>query len=124
MIAHRYLFALSVLLLIPNGQAFAQSNAESRVGKLEETVRILERRVATLEDQLHQRNAAAATQSDKAKWRRLQQGLSEADVERLLGSPTRVDANSVFTVWYYDDPDGGEVHFNSESRKVDGWEEP
>lgn len=39
---HRYLFALSVLLFASNGQAFAQSSAESRVDKLEETVRILD----------------------------------------------------------------------------------
>lgn len=122
MTPQRYLFALSILLF--SGQTFPQSSAESRVDKLEETVRILERRVATLEEQLSQRKTALPTPKEKVNWRRLQRGLSEADVERLLGSPTRVEANPGFTVWYYDDPDGGEVHFDSQSRKVEGWQEP
>ncbi|GLZ86960.1 hypothetical protein Pres01_30110 [Metapseudomonas resinovorans] len=124
MIAHRYLFALSVLLFASNGQAFAQSSAESRVDKLEETVRILERRVDTLEDQLRQRNAAPSIPPDKVNWRRLQKGLSEADVERLLGSPTKVDAFGSFTIWHYGDQDGGEVEFDANSRTVQGWHEP
>ena len=122
MTTQRYLFALSVLLF--SGQTFAQSSADSRVDKLEETVRILERRVTTLEEQLRQRNTAPSTPPDKVNWRRLQRGMSEADVERLLGSPTKVEANPGFTVWYYAAPGGGEVHFDAESRKVEGWQEP
>ncbi|WP_185752252.1 hypothetical protein [Pseudomonas fluorescens] len=124
MIAHRYLFALSVLLFASSGQVFAQSSAESRVDKLEDTVRTLERRVATLEDQLRQRNAAPSIPPDKANWRRLQKGLSEADVERLLGSPTKVNANLAFTTWEYGDSDGGYVQFDAKSRTVMGWYEP
>lgn len=124
MIAHRYIFALSVLILTFNEQAPAQSSTESRVDKLEETVRILERRVATLEDQLRQRNAAPSIPPDKVSWRRLKKGLSEADVERLLGSPTKVDAFGTFTIWNYDDQGGGEVQFDAKSRTVTGWHEP
>lgn len=124
MIAYRYLFALSVLLFTSNGQVFAQSSAESRMDKLEETVRILERRVATLEDQLRQRNAAPSISPDKVNWRRLQKGLSEAEVERLLGSPTKVDAFGTFTIWHYGDSDSGRVHFDAKSRTVTEWHEP
>jgi hypothetical protein len=109
------------LLFVFSGQAFAQPSAESRVDKLEKTVRILERRLATLEGQLRQRNAALSIPADKFHWRRLQKGLSEADVERLLGSPTKVDAFGSFTVWHYDD---GQVHFDAESRTVNEWHEP
>jgi hypothetical protein len=122
-IAHRYLFALSVLLFASSGQVFAQSSAESRVDKLEETVRILERRVATLEDQLRQRNAAPSIPPDKVNWRRLKKGLSEADVEGLLGSPTKVDAFGTFTIWHYGEDDG-QVEFDSKSRAVTEWHEP
>lgn len=124
MISNRYPFALSVLLFASNGQAIAQSSTESRVDKLEETVRVLERRVTTLEDQLRQRNAAPSIPSDKANWRRLKKGLSEADVERLLGSPTKVEANPVYTTWEYGDEGGGKVEFDAKSSTVEGWQEP
>ncbi|WP_212625049.1 hypothetical protein [Pseudomonas sp. PP3] len=123
MIEHRYLFALSVVLFAATGQALAQSSAESRVDKLEETVRILERRVATIEDQLRQRNTATSISPDKVNWRKLHKGLSDTEVERLLGSPTRVDAYGSFTIWYYGDSDGGQVHFDAKSRTVE-WREP
>ena len=123
MIAHRYLFAFSILLLASNGQVFAQPSAESRVDKLEETVRILELRVDTLEGQLRQINAAPSIPPDKVIWRRLKKGLSEEDVERLLGSPAKVEAFDGFTIWHYGDPNGGEVQFDAKSR-VSGWQEP
>ncbi|MGE8155199.1 hypothetical protein ACQKP5_28670 [Pseudomonas vancouverensis] len=122
-IANGYLFALSILLLASNGQALAQSSTDSRVDKLEETVRTLERRVSTLEDQLHQGVAAPSIPQSKANWRRLQQGLSETDVERLLGSPTRVDAYGTFTIWNYGE-DGAKVQFDAKTRTVTGWHEP
>ncbi|PTQ70492.1 hypothetical protein [Pseudomonas sp. GV071] len=124
MIAYRYLFALTVLLFASGELAFAQSSAESRVNKLEEAVRTLERRVATLEDQLRQRNAAPSIPPDKVNWRRLEKGLTEDDVERLLGSPTKVDAFGSYTIWGYGDEDGANVEFDGESRTVSGWHEP
>ena len=124
MITHRYLFVLSFFLVASCGQVVAESSAESRMEKLEETVRILERRVTTLEDQLRQRNAAPSIPPDKANWRRLQKGLSEVDVERLLGSPTKVSSNIAYTRWEYGDSGEAYVHFDSQSRTVEGWQEP
>lgn len=124
MIASRYLLASFVLILVTSGQVIGQPSAESRVNKLEETVRLLERRVATLEDQLRQRNGAVAIPPDKVNWRRLQKGLSEADVEKLLGSPSKVDAFRSFTIWYYGYPSGGQVQFDGMSRTVSSWSEP
>jgi hypothetical protein len=122
-IAHRYLFVLSFFLVASCGQVIAQSTAESRVDKLEETVRSLERRVATLEDQLLQRNAAPSISPDKVNWRRLKKGLTEADVETLLGSPTKVEAGPI-TTWHYGDGNGhgGSVDFYDGA--VNGWSEP
>ncbi|EPA95239.1 hypothetical protein [Pseudomonas sp. G5(2012)] len=123
MITHRYLFVLSFFFLASCGQVVAQSTAESRVDKLEETVRSLERRVATLEDQLHQRNAAASIPPDKVNWRRLKKGLSEADVERLLGSPTKVEGGLI-TTWHYGEGDGRGASVEFYDGAVSGWSEP
>jgi outer membrane protein assembly factor BamE (lipoprotein component of BamABCDE complex) len=112
------------IALANSGQAVAQSSAESRVDKLEETVRALERRVLTLEEQLRQRNAPLAVPSDKANWRKLQRGQSEAEVEKLLGSPSRVDAFGPITIWYYGNTSRARVDFDGRSRTVTGWYEP
>ena len=112
-----------VLLLLASSQLFAQSTVDERVEKLEETVRVLERRVATLEDQLHERKSPAPDAPSAANWREMERGMSESKVEKLLGSPTRVDASSQFqTVWYY--PDAAWVRFRAGSRKVSAWRQP
>jgi hypothetical protein len=120
----RYRLAPLLLLLASTGVVCAQSNVEPRVQKLEEAVRVLERRVADLEAQLRDRSTSApvASASDKVNWRKLQKGLSEGDVERLLGSPLKVDAYGSFTVWHF--VSGGEVQFDGRSRTVTGWHEP
>lgn len=114
---------LVLIALAATGDASAQSNVESRVEKLEETVRVLERRVAALEEQLRPRSTSANVASDKVNWRKLQRGMLEDDVEKLLGSPTRVDAFGPFTVWHYGSS-GGQVRFDGRSRTVNAWSEP
>ena len=113
-----------VLLLLASSQLFAQSSDDVRVQRLEEAVRALERRVATLENQLRERKAPATVASGKVNWRKLQNGMSEGDVELLLGSPSKVDVNPSFITWYYGYPLGGRVQFNADSRAVQGWSEP
>jgi SmpA / OmlA family len=116
---------LPLFMILANSEhAFAQLSAESRVNRLEETVRALERRVLTLEDQLRQRNAPLAIPSDKANWRKLQPGQSEAEVEKLLGSPSRIDAFGPFTIWHYGNTSRARVEFDGRSRTVTGWNEP
>lgn len=122
--AIRYLWVPLLLLLAATGEVSAQSNFESRVQKLEETIRVLERRVADLEEQLRERSAPAPVASDKVNWRKLQKGMSEGDVEKLLGSPSKVDAFGSFTIWHYGYPSGGRVQFDGRSRTVEGWHEP
>lgn len=124
MTARRILWVPLFLLFAETGAVSAQSSAESRLEKLEETVRVLERRVATLEEQLRQRSAVTAVPPDKVNWRKLQQGMSETEVEKLLGSPFKVDAFGSFTVWHYGYPFGGRVKFDGGSRTVSGWNEP
>lgn len=120
----RLLWVPILVLCLPNERAMAQSGAESRIEKLEESVRILDRRVAALEEQLRQRSSNPGTPPDKANWRRLERGLSQAEVEKLLGSPTKVEAFGSITVWHYGYPAGGQIQFDGRSQTVRGWQEP
>jgi outer membrane protein assembly factor BamE (lipoprotein component of BamABCDE complex) len=121
----RLCWAAPVLFLLVSNQLFAQSNVDERVQKLEETVRVLESRVASLENQLSEQTSPAPISTDSANWRKLKRGMSERDVEKLLGSPTKVDASSTIeTVWYYGSPVRGSVRFYAHSGKVIAWRQP
>src|SRR5262245_48408232 len=115
------LLAALVFFLATSGQVPAQSNIDSRVQKLEETIQALERRVASLEAQLRERSAPAGAPPGKEGWRKLQSGMTESEVERLLGSPSKVDANPVVVHWQYE---RGYVEFDARSHTVRGWSEP
>jgi len=111
---------LAALFTLGFGEALAQSDSDSRIARLEETIRVLELRVAALEERLRTTAPQSGVTSERANWRKLKIGMVEADVERLLGSPIKVDNYGSFTVWYYGP---GNVEF-SRSRKVQGWSEP
>jgi outer membrane protein assembly factor BamE (lipoprotein component of BamABCDE complex) len=113
----------AALLTLGSGEGIAQTTSESRVAKLEETVRLLEQRLAALEKQLRTTATPPAAAPANAIWRKLRNGMSESEVEQLLGSPSKVDNFGTFFVWYYDFPSGGHVKFGR-SRTVDGWSEP
>jgi len=113
-----------ILLLLASSQLFAQSGDDDRVQKLEEAVRVLERRVASLENQLRERNASAPVASGKVNWRKLKKGMSEGDVEQLLGSPSKINMLGPISVWYYDYPNGGEVRIDTDKHTVRSWSEP
>jgi uncharacterized Ntn-hydrolase superfamily protein len=118
----RLIFVAPIFLLLGSGGVYAQSSVDARVQKLEDSIQVLERRVAALEDQVN-KQAPARVASDKVNWRKLQKGISESDVEQLLGSPAKVDAFGTFTVWHYGDALGGRVEFDNR-RTVTGWHEP
>jgi hypothetical protein len=120
----RLVWVAPALLLLASGDLSAQDSVDSRLQKLEETIRVLERRVASLEGQLQGRKAPLGVPSGKANWRQLQKGMSEGDVEQLLGSPSKVDVYGSFTVWHYGYPSGGAVHFDGDTRTVESWHEP
>lgn len=123
--ARHILWIGPVFFLLASGQVFAQSAMDARVQKLEETIQVLQRRVASLEEQLRGHfvpASAAPAAPDKANWRKLQKGMSEGDVEKLLGSPSKVDVFGSFSVWQYYGPSPGKVQF-TEDHKVDGWNE-
>ena len=115
--------ALAIFLLAPV-QVDAQESVETKVRALEETVQLLERRVAFLEAEIREQSAPASVPAGKGNWRKLRNGMSEGEVESLLGSPSKVNANQAFFIWYYDYPSGGDVRFDGRSRKVEAWSEP
>jgi outer membrane protein assembly factor BamE (lipoprotein component of BamABCDE complex) len=96
----RYLL-VAQLLLCGFSAVSAQPAVEAKVERLEQTIRLLERRIEALEEQLRQRSAPTPVSTDKMNWRKLQRGMSESEVEQLLGSPARVDATGGSTHWYY-----------------------
>jgi len=112
------------LLFVVSVPAHADDSVASRIKNLEETVQALELRVASLEAQLHNQPATARVAPDKVVWRKLRQGMAQADVEALLGSPAKVDNFGHFVVWHYGNRTGGEVTFDTNSGKVTGWHEP
>ena len=123
MTTSRLICIASILLLLGSGGVFAQSSVDARVQKIEGTIQVLERRVAALEDKLNEQ-APARVSSAKVNWRKLQKGMSESDVEQLLGSPSKVDVLGPVTLWYYGYPLGGQVKFEGRTRAVTGWSEP
>ena len=108
-----------------SGEVRAQTPIEARVQQLEDTIRLLEARVASLEAQMLDRGATRSVKPDKANWRKLRRGMTEAEVEQLLGSPSRVEASPASTRWYYgDSPLSGIVSFNARSGELQMWDEP
>jgi hypothetical protein len=126
--ASHFLMGFLAFLMVGSSTASEPSSVDARVQALEETVRALEARLASVEAQLR----AAATPTPytpagggaKANWRKLQNGMTEADVERLLGSPSRVDRNQFHFYWYYGDRMAGQVEFDPKLETVKGWSEP
>jgi hypothetical protein len=92
--------------------------------RLEETVRTLEHRVAVLEAQVGARSAPVSVAPNKVNWRKLKSGMTEGQVEQLLGAPSRVDENPMVITWSYVDQSSGTVRFDARLRKVMSWSEP
>jgi len=120
--------AVCIIILIAPSLALSAPASEARIADLERTVLNLQQRVTALEARPAQADEGARTtlikpgnSADIKNWRQLRLGMKEQDVERLLGSPKNVMVTQVFFVWYYS---GGNVNFNAESGKVDGWSEP
>ena len=116
--------ALAAVTMSGSGEASAQTSVDARVQKLEETIQILERRVASLEAQLREQGAPADAVADKANWRKLKQGMTQGDVEKLLGSPSKIDEYGMTTVWHYGPYGEGTVQFYGTPRKANRWSEP
>jgi outer membrane murein-binding lipoprotein Lpp len=122
---------LCTLVLSSPHSVLADAASDARMAELERTVRNLEQRIAALEKQVGQAGQSspsvsirAADSADLRNWRQIREGMSEQDVERLLGSPGKVVVSEYSFIWYYNYPSGGSVNFKGKTRKVGGWSEP
>ena len=117
-----YLLASLIYFGVASDQVFAHSSADPRIERLEQSIRALESRVASLEAQLGERPSTSQVAPAKVNWRKLKSGMTESDVEQLLGSPVNVDAGPALVTWSY--PYFGQVNFDGRSHTVKGWSEP
>jgi len=122
------LIAISMALpRVAESQDTELAELQTRVTRLESLVAALIHRVSELEgsDQSAERPAPVVRREagwrDRSNWRRLQKGMSMAQVTRLLGEPDQVSTLTYTIIWRFG---GGNVTFDARSNRVDGWSEP
>ena len=114
--------SLLVLAAVFSTPVFPQ-DANQKIKELEKKVTQLEQRIVKLEEtilQLQKNQAKPLSSSptrwkDKASWRLLKKGMNKSEVERILGEPPKLAANTNYgDIWYYPDIQGGFVSFDKE----------
>ncbi len=107
-------FILVFVLFNPFGPALADSAAlERRIAHLEARVQQLER--------LLDEKFADDRWRDPILWSRIRPGMSENDVRKLLGKPTRIET-AIFTTWFYHKTSMDHSHVWFDEGKVLGFE--
>lgn len=97
----------------------------ARIDRLEKQVQELTARLSDLESQLDDQDEVQEFVANGdgwksiANWRKLTTSMGYDDVERILGTPKRVDGGNLAR-WYY--PNRAEVVFMR--GKVESWSEP
>jgi hypothetical protein len=122
-VGHRILTAL-LCLCVATSAAMAQSSDDVRVRRLEDTIRNLELRVSALESQQRETSTPTSAPAANTNWHRLKTGMSEVEVVKLLGDPSKVNTRESYFNWLYGSPASGFVQFDSKSRKVKSWSAP
>lgn len=90
--------------------------------KLEQRVSDLENRVDLIEENLTRTDTIDAPDKGlnyRENWRQLREGMSQDQVQELLGRPDRIDGGRN-AIWHYSVL--GRVHFSR--GRVDRWSEP
>lgn len=111
-------FAFSVALDV-------HADDSARIDRLEKQVQELTVRLSNLESQLHDQDGFQEFVANGdgwrsiANWRKLTTAMGYDDVERILGTPERVNGGNL-AHWYY--PNGAKVVFIR--GKVESWSEP
>jgi len=115
----KHIIALSLILC---AAALNTENATAQSQSLEDRVTALEKELQQLRSETANKNRAMP--AGKSGWRRLQTGMSQDQVENLLGPPSKISKQTFWTSLYYGYPFGGEVKLNANSGLVEGWTEP
>ena len=117
---------LFALLALPSHPIQAQ---DKEILQLRQKISELETRIEELERLLNEclasREKGAADEygwQNKMNWRKLEMGMSQSQVQSILGKPTKV-IKGVKTLWYYPNIYGGFVSFD-QSGNIVGWNEP
>jgi hypothetical protein len=121
--AHRHALLFAVLALAApalRAEVSALEACETRTALLEKRLGMLQLRLGQLEHELAARPQAESRPSeawrDRAVWKTLREGMSEADVLRILGPPGRVTTYYGFRRWEYPDALGARVNFDERGR--------
>ena len=119
----RAVVVISLALAAPIALA-AQPAADAcadQLATMQKRLAFLQQRLGILEHELASRpsaEAAADAWRDPASWRSLRNGMSQADVLRVLGAPGRVTAYYGFIRWEYPDALGRRVNFDERGRLI------
>jgi hypothetical protein len=105
--------ALLAWLVTSNHVRADDASLAQRVNELEKRVHQLER--------LLDEKFADDRWKDPILWSRVRPGMSETDVRKLLGKPSRVE-KAVFTTWYYHKTSKDHSHVWFDDGKLLGWE--
>jgi len=128
---YRLKFVISLVIFITfsifcSYSGFAQ---EGEVIKLQNKISELEGRIKLLESLLKGTKKDANEQiknefgwQNKKNWRNLSIGMSESEVQKLLGDPAK-SIEGVRTLWYYPNIYCGYVSFGEDGLLI-GWNEP
>jgi len=102
---------------------------DGEVPQLRNRIAELEARVKHLEGLLEKRLVTGQDDAtvkygwqNKKNWRKLEIGMDEKKVQRILGEPVKV-IKGVQTLWYYPNDYCGYVSFD-DSGQITGWNEP
>jgi len=118
-----WLGALIVLSVVFSTPVFPQG-LDQKIKELERKITQLEQRIVKLEekilklqkDQAKPIAGSPAKWKDKANWRLLKKGMNKSEVERILGGPPKIVANSNYgDIWYYPDAQGGNASFDKDN---------
>jgi len=122
--AHRLalLFAVALAPLALHADVSAVEACETRNNMLEKRLGMLQLRLGQLEHELMSRPQAESQPAEPWRdikvWKTLRDGMSEADVLRILGAPGRVTTYYGFQRWEYPDALGSRVNFDERGRLI------
>ncbi|MBN2060497.1 MAG: outer membrane protein assembly factor BamE [Deltaproteobacteria bacterium] len=95
---------------------------ERKISELEERIQCLETLLNEYQLEDRAQMSKVFEWENKKNWRKLELGMSESQVEDILGEPVKM-IKGVRTLWYYPDKYCGYVSFDKDGR-LSGWNEP